>query len=364
MTSPGCPSRFAGVSRPAAVGVLIALGALIVFSLFQAGPARLGDREPAAPSANTDIGLYRAIVARVRAGQSYEAAALTEQRALNFPRRPFLVVRPPALALVLARLPTERAAYWLLDLLTALVVGAWAWRLREACPGGAPVAAMVVFTGASWALDSHGIIYYHEVWAGLLIALSLVLRGERRFAAAVVLGLLAALVRELALPYLLVMGLFAVVEQRRAEAAAFAAALLIALGALALHAHAVMAMVGPNELASSGWVKLGGWAFVLSTVQNLAVLMTGLWMAALLLPMALLGAIGWKNPIGARLTMLLMGYGLGFMVIGRPVNSYWGIMTAPLMAVALCLAPAALHDLCGRSRRQPSPAALTIRARA
>jgi len=343
--SPEIVSRFAGVSRLAAAGVLIAVAALIAFSLPQTRSAPPAHKPPAAALDHTDIGLYRAIVARVRAGQPYEVAALTEQRAGGFQRRPFLVVRPPALALILARLPDEKTAYGVLDLLTLAVIGAWAWRLRALWPGGALFAALVVFTGASWALDTQGIIYYHEVWSGLLIALSLALRGDRRFVAAVVLGLAAALIRELALPYLLVMSLFALFERRRAEAAAFTAALVIALGALALHAHAVTALVSPNEPASPGWVKLGGWVFVLSTVQNFVVLITGPWMAALLLPLALLGAVGWKGPTGSRLAALLIGYSLGFMLIGRPTNNYWGILTTPLTAVGLCCAPMALRDL-------------------
>ena len=64
---------------------------------------------------------------------------------------------------------------------------------------------------------------------------------------------------------------------------------------------------------------------------------------------ALAGSIGAKNGLGLQLASLLLGYTLGFAVIGRPENIFWGLMTAPLIAVGLCFAPTALVDLVRRA---------------
>jgi hypothetical protein len=36
------------------------------------------------------------------------------------------------------------------------------------------------------------------------------------------------------------------------------------------------------------------------------------------------------------------------MVFGRPENFYWGLITAPILAVGLCFAPRAIGDLVRR----------------
>jgi hypothetical protein len=53
--------------------------------------------------------------------------------------------------------------------------------------------------------------------------------------------------------------------------------------------------------------------------------------------------------LGLRLGALLFDYTIGFMIIGRPENAYWGLVTAPLTALGLCFAPAALRDLFRRA---------------
>lgn len=340
-------TRFAGFPRLAAALILVALAAVIALGL----PMTSAPAHTARGGGADDLSLYRAIVQRVRNHEPYEAAAVAELRAGHYPVRPFVAVRPPLLALALARLPNERAADLCLALLAMAVVGAWVYRLGKA--GFRPLVlaalALVIFLGVGADMVGGGASLFHEAWAGLLIALSLAVRTERRFVLAVLLGLLAALIRELALPYLGVMCLFALLERRRWEALAFGAAGLIALIALALHAQALAPLVTAQDPASQGWLSIGGWRFVLATGGwNLFAIALGAWISALLVPLALLGAAGWRGTGGLRLPALLAGYTLGFMVIGRPENLYWGLMVAPLMAVGLSLSPFALSDLCRR----------------
>jgi len=345
----GRAGRFAGANRPVAIAILAILAALIVLGLlFPAAPTKA----PTHAQGGDDLAFYRAVVARVRAGQPYEAAAVAQLHAVQGPLRPFLVVRPPALATMLAWLPDPRWGDAIMMLASAAVICAWGLRFHRL--GWPPLAvggaALCVFTGVAAPMVGKGMGLVHDAWAGLLIALSLAARTERRFAVAVALGLMAALIRELALPYLLVMALAALLERRRAEACAFAVALGVALAALAWHAHAVIALTSSQDLHSPGWVKFGGWRFVMATAKwDLFVILGGGAAAAAVVPLATAGAIGRGDGLGLRLAMLLIGYTLGFMAIGRPENGYWGLVTVPILAVALCFAPIALRDLWGRA---------------
>ncbi len=341
-------SRFTDLPRAAAIVLLIALAALVAVGLWpSAAPT-----SARSVSSDNDLALYRAVVERMRTGDAYEAAAVAEQRVRDYPLKPFEVVRPPALATALSRLPDERTGDLLLALLAASVIAAWAYRLQAVRSGAIWLAAtaLTLFAGVGLNMGGGGASLFHEAWAGLLIALSLALRTDKRFAAAVMIGLLAAITRELAMPYLMVMALLALVERRRLEASCFAVALGVALALLAFHAHAVMSLLQPGDRASASWVHLGGWAFVLTTARwNLLGAVVGLWPAAVILPLSLIGAVGWRSGAGLRLAALLLGYTCGFMAIGRPENDYWGLLVAPLVAIGLCLAPAALGDLIRRA---------------
>jgi hypothetical protein len=219
---------------------------------------------------------------------------------------------------------------------------------------------MALVSGSIPALIGGGFVMFHEVWAGQLMLLSLLCRTERRFAASAVFGLLAALVRELAMPYVVVMALLAFWERRWREGMAFTAALVLAAIALAGHAYALRGLVAPDDIASSGWLALGGWRFVLQAAQwNLFAVAGGPWVSVLLVPLSLLGAAAMGGPAGMRLLLVLGGYTLGFTIAGRPDNYYWGLLTAPLAGLALVFAPRTIWNLqacaMGRVRKPGSP---------
>jgi hypothetical protein len=327
----------------------VTIAASILFGLWTVLSPAQGSKS----GGQSDLALYRAVIERVRHGEPYELAAVAEHRARRYPVKPFVAVRPPVLALALARLPREGIGDVALGLLAALTAGCWIYRLRREFerPLLLALAAVAIVSGVVPMMVGGGASLFHEAWAGLLIALSLAVRTERRFVLAVALGLLAAIIRELALPYLGVMALLALLDRRRLEALTFAAATAIALGVLTLHARGLALVVTPQDLPSPGWASLGGWSFVLSTASwNMIAVLAGAWSTAWLVPLALTGAAGWKGPAGLRLIALLGGYTLGFMAIGRPDNLYWGMMVSPLIAVGLSLAPAAVADLARRTR--------------
>ena len=336
--------RLARLPAPVAVVLLLLAVAGAAWGL-KSPPAAA----PAAPApgsgsgsgpgaAYTDVQLHRAEVAFARDPSTYYARVMDEQRRHDYPMRPFVAVRPPVLAFVLAWLPGGPAGgRALLGALAAAVAGLWTVRL--AGPLGAPGAAaagLALASGVVAAFTPNGYLM-HECWAGLLIALALALhpgdRGARRpwrLAACIAAGLAAGLVRELALPFLGVMALMALVERRPREAGLWLGTIGLCLAALAGHALAVLRHTLPSD-PGLGWVRLGGWGFVLAADRWNAVLALKPWLPAVLMPVALAGALAWGGPIGRRLGFVLIGYAAGFLVVGRPEDVYWGLMIAPLL---------------------------------
>jgi hypothetical protein len=323
------------------------------------------ERERAAPTSGpTDLGLYAYAASAAAHPSTYYAQVVAEQRREGYELKPFLVVRPPALSFLLAALRTEALRRLAVVGLAFATLAAWWSRLGRAGVQPLPRAFDVIAltTGALPAIAAQA-PYMHEVWAGLLISLSLALRRADRFglSLAIAAGLAAALIRELAAPYLVVMAAMALVERRWREAAAWTAALALFAGALALHARMVDAFVLPSDHVSAGWLKLSGWPFVLHAAQWNAVLAAApAWLTALLVPVALAGAAAWTTPLGRRLAAVLLVYVLAFAVIGRPENFYWGLMFTPLLPLGFARAfrvlPAA-QSYWNRSRGMASPSA-------
>ncbi len=294
-----------------------------------------------------DVALYRVVVERMQAGESFYAATGTEQPARQYPTTPFVTWRLPTTATLIATLGVHWAGK-LLQALAAITVLLWLWVLIRAGFQRWTVlaAGLLLGTGVTMALPMPApSLYLHETWAGVLIALSLALR-QSAWPLAVLSGFMALAFREHALLFVAVMGCCALLEGQRREALAWGAAILVFMLYLAVHAWQVSEHIGPDALASSGWLVFGGWRFVLETAQwNVVVLMLGPWLAVIALPLALVGAGAWRHPLGNRLGLTVMLYTLAFMIAGRPDNDYWGILCAPLIALSLTFAPAGLRGL-------------------
>jgi hypothetical protein len=307
---------------------LIAIGLALAWA-----PA--ADRAPLAPDTG-DVALYEAIVADMQSGNGYYDAAVDEARERGYPLRPFMTVRLPTLAWTLAALGQD----WLQRLAVAALAfaGIVLWALRFARARTSPllfgVAVLALMLGQTAAFVPGG-AWLHEVWAGALIAISLALRTPERWALAVVVGTVAALFRELAAPYLVVMAVMALAERRYKEAGAWAFGLAVFVAALAAHASAVGALVLPTDRASPGWLALGGWSFVLNSAYwSLSVLHLGAF-TVLLLPLALLGLTA--RPLDYRLTLTVFGYIAAFLIVGRSDTPYWGFIYAPLWPIGLVM---------------------------
>ncbi len=227
----------------------------------------------------------------------------------------------------------------------------------------AGLGAMLLFAGAGTLLVPE-LVVWHECWAALLVALSLGLRTDGRFALAALAGLSAALIREHAILYPLVMLAFAARERRAGEAAAWIAVLLAAAGFLAWHAQQVAALTTLDDRASPGWAGTGGWEAAVMMVQLTGPLrLMPDWVAALVVPLALIGWSGWPSANGARGAAFLFLYLLLLAAMARADNFYWAFLIAPLLPIGLLFAPRAVRDLVRASlspdRGQPEPASLS-----
>lgn len=356
------PTRYADWPRAAAATLLSLLvlamagGALLRPTGINAenGPVKI-DRD-----GGTDRRLYERIVGEMRAGGGYYAVTAPALREGNYPLKPFVAFRLPTLATMLAVFPPFLSYGLMLALIVSVLV-AWTVRLRPAFVRPTPVAigALLLAGGVAVAAQP-AMIVFHEIWAALLIALSLALRRDGRWWAAVAAGLAAVLIRETALPYLLAMAALALLFGFRREALAWIGAVAIFIMALGLHAAAVAAVTLPGDPTSPGWNALGGWRFFLSAMRLTTPLtLFPLWASALLIPLALLGWGAWKSVTALRVLAVLCGYATMLMIFGRPDNFYWGLMIAPLLLVGLVFAPAALRDLAAaasRPRLDTSPA--------
>lgn len=301
-----------------------------------------------------DAALYVRIINDVAAGESYHHAAVREQRHWGYTLRPVWTVREPVLAHMLARIP-EPARPAPLAVLAVLTMLVWSWRAQRA--SRRPVMTALVFTALFF-----GLLYafarptypFHECWAGMLMALSLGLSGRRdwQVSASVGLGLTAALIRELAAPYLVVMLAMALWEKRWREAVAWSGALMLFAGAIWWHAQEVAGLLTVGDRVSHGWLGLGGWPYLLALAHwnGLTVMQPegSFWLIALLFPLMLLGCCAIPGGRGCRLMLTVGGYCTGFLFWGRPDTVYWGFLLTPLWGLGLAYSLPALVDLVNR----------------
>lgn len=343
------PTRFAGLRKSRTRLVIAALALLLLAcmaALIVPDPTAVSTVPGARQSDQTDLMVYEKIVAGVKGGGDYYTVATDTLRAGGYPLRPFLTVRMPSLAVVQAALPAWGPAALML-LLAAYVGMTWGFRLGEALPRAVPrIFAALLLIGSMLAFLQPDLAAFHEIWAGLLIALSLGLRRPGRWIEAVAFGLVAMLIRETAALYAIVMLVLAWLEGERREALGWGVALALFAAALAAHAHAVMGVTGPLDAASPGWSGLLGFGFFvksLSLATALQLLPTAA--AALIVGLCLFGWAAWDDPLGLRMLVILAGYAAVIGIFARLDTFYWALMVAPVFLVGLAFVPDALRDL-------------------
>ena len=299
-----------------------------------------------------DLALYDRAIERIRHGENYYSFIVAEHRLAHYPVRPGLAVRLPTLAYLdaWAGLPGQFAGA--IALLVAVLL-AW-WRRLGEEPGGKRrrvLAIALLAVGASLGLNRDFFVL-HELWAGMLLALSFALHRVKseqvpgKWGWSLVVASLALAIRELALPYVLLMSAMAVWRGDRREGLAWGGLALLFLAVLAWHLHFIAVQTLPSDPLSPSWLEmrgLSGWVSNVALSSNIRSLPH--WLAGPLVMLMVFGWASWRSAAGAFATLLYLGYGLAFMIAGRGDNYYWGFMVSPAMLIGLAFVPTGLKSL-------------------
>lgn len=310
---------------------------------------------------DNDLRLYRLIIARVKRGDDYYVAATEEQRRNGYPVAPGLTVRLPTLAFVSAWVGPMGLIALQIALFIAMLL-AVARRLG-AEPGGERhrlLGLTLLFVGISSALNAHYNVL-HEIWAAQLIALSFGLHrpalepGQSdKWLGAWLAAAAALAVRELALPFVLLMAASAGWNRRWRECAAWAALIALFGAGLMLHLELATAQIRPGDPVSPAWLVLSGLpGFLYKVINSTALSLLPVWLGGPVVVLCLFGWSGWKTPMGTLATLLLLGYAAAYMIAGRDNNFYWGVVITPVLCMGLAFVPLALPSLVRRAFGAP-----------
>lgn len=341
--------------RRAAIAILLATLLALGWSVQAMAPARPVPTAEQATATDDfgDVALYAAINARVRAGESYHAAALTEHRAHDYPTRPFVTVRTPIMAWG-DLLWGARGWQALAVLLLGANILAWMGGLSTLRPAERIAAVLLVCaSGAGVFYDRVGLV--HELVSGLCLSLALGLYRPHRWWPALLAAAAGLAIRELALPFVMLWLAFAVAEKRRREAAGVAGVILLFAAGMTAHYLAVEALRLPTDRASPGWNGLLGPLLPLSAVVRLSPLL--LLPPVIAGPLAVLPLLGWAGlggRAGAFATLWFAGFGLFVALFARAGNFYWVLLLLPAYLAGLALVPRSFADLVRAIRALPA----------
>ncbi|WP_448502966.1 hypothetical protein [Sphingomonas sp.] len=338
------PGRYAGLSAGRARILVALIGFALAAAAFSPLPA---PNDAMLAIADQEILVRQGIVSAMIAGGDYYTVAADALRQAELPLGSVTAFRLPTLAVVLSSLP------WLAGSLLLVAIAfasGWLWleRTRRAIvPRLAPMAlAAVALAAGLVGFTQISLIALPEHWAAPLVALSLGLWRPGRWQSAAAIGLIAALLRETAAIYLIVMALAAWAEHHRREALGWLAALAVLAVVMAFHAAAASRAISPLDTDAAASAVAHGPAAMMASLGD-----QGGWtllpspLAAALAVLSMLGWSAWRDPAGLRVAATLAAYALAIMAIGWPAADAWGAMLAPLLLLGLVFAPDALRDI-------------------
>jgi hypothetical protein len=296
-----------------------------------------------------DLKCYQAIVSRIHAGENYYSAAGYELRRMGYATASVFNWRLPLLAWFLGILPFPKIGQAIAFFIAVAILFIWlkvfqynkysSWQIVL---GGFILSGPLIYSVIP------GPFLMHEFWAGSFIALSLALFAHGWRYTSALAGLAALFLRELALPFVIIMLMLALREGKRREALLWFVGIIVFGVEFFIHWFTVSTLVaGSDKVLQGGWIVFGGWPFVLNTAQMHPFLMLApAWIAAVIVPISLLGLIGQRNPWVIRIACTVGVYMLAYALVGRSFNTYWGLIYAFLVPLGLLHAPKALKDLC------------------
>ena len=238
-------------------GLTLVVVVLIGWGLSAPPPATVLLKNTEPGMQGRDVQLFTSVTARVADGEDYYAVFADELPARGYHSGSVFNWRLPTLTWLNAMLPSTAWSQGLLILVGFGVVMAWAVLLRQEIPRAA-TAGIPLLVMSMGALFMRNTAVLPEVWAGVLIAGSLACWGLSRLGLSVVLGAAAVLIRELSLPFVVLMAVMAWRESRKKEAFAWAGVAVLFGAAWLWHASYVRPLI-PADGTSTSWVVMGGW---------------------------------------------------------------------------------------------------------
>jgi hypothetical protein len=288
------------------------------------------------PNGSSDPALYAAVIQRVRGGEGYYPAMGTELVARGYPTASVFNWRLPTLTMFQSRLPAVQFQAGLVLSLGLVAAFSWMTYLRpRTTRAWVTAVGCLVLTLPVWPLFSPPSVLLHDLWAGQLIAFSLALWANRHPYQSAVVAALAVTLREQALMFTVVMSAAGFLERRPREGWLWVAVCVV--GFVAILGHALMVLrYMPPESITGRWLSFGGWPFVLITTRVNVVLMQAHGaLVAVAAPVALAGLLLWPGAAGRRAAAVAIGFTAVFLLVGRPDNWYWGLLTSPLLPLGV-----------------------------
>lgn len=283
---------------------------LIIIAFVSAHPAMAG---------MNDIELYRAVVDEVANGSSYYETSNRLHRENDFPTQPFVTVRSPVLAHFIALVGHQIAYLTLLAIFNASVI-AWFIRLKGLSLVERAVFVTILALGINLSIGGSA-IYVHENWASALICLGLAVGDDKWFIRLAIMTL-AAIIRELAFPILMLLLIF------KPQRAFTLAGIVTVITFYAFHAWHVS--LQPPGVDSQGWDAMRGPSGFVSDAVTLSMLTVAPWIGW---PWITASFAGWA--VYARRDVLPILWFIGVLgaisLFAREDNLFWVLIALPLL---------------------------------
>ncbi|TVQ93688.1 MAG: hypothetical protein EA397_03770 [Deltaproteobacteria bacterium] len=283
-----------------------------------------------------DAEMYGQVVDRLAEGEPYYSALGAALREGDFPRRPVFNWRTPLHLPALALLRgwgLSHLAFGLL-LLPGILVLILEWRHASALRITGALVLVVLVAAPQF----HPTLYlFAEVWCGAALFLGFSLRAtsDPRLRTLGALPLILALfLRELALPWLLVVALVDLFERRWVSASTLLVGLLAWCAWFGLHVGQVNAHLIPGvDDQARSWVAFGGVPFLLDSMRYFSVVTLAPRLAPLTVSLGVVAVVAsWRGPHRA-LALAILAWGSALLIFGRDVNHYWGAVTVLPLAL-------------------------------
>src|SRR5579859_4263499 len=255
-------SRFAALNRSQAIAVVVVTALGLAWCLYTSLTKPILEAPPPGPDgkAKPDSQFYAMVIDRVRHGEYYYDAAKAEFTSPYWSFRPTSLFhwRTPIYAYGLAALPGETGGITVVALLALLTTGTCFLALGRT-GGPAPAFMTFLLVGPfAWCFLG-GAYLFTELWAGILMALSIAAYALSRWKLAVAAALVALFIRELVLAYCLLCLVLALWERRRPESLAWLVGLALFAVFYGWHVGEVRKQIAGMENAQLGsWFRLGG----------------------------------------------------------------------------------------------------------